>query len=103
MDWFDDISTIDCTHTGLVESILVKKRNVRYTPSEKSRALSKSSRLNKRFHKKQKNENISISVVTRDPERNVCLINQEEIEKFLNLICKHMLFYTKLVSIRSSY
>lgn len=90
MDWFDDINATVGSRSNLNESILVKKKNVRYTPSEKSHAVFNSSRISKCPQKTQQKESLTVSVITRDPERSICLINQEEVDQFINLICKSL-------------
>lgn len=90
MEWFDGINPITQSCTNFEDSILVKRKNVRYTPSERSHADIKSPRTRKQRSKSK--ENLTISLVTRDPERSVCLINQEEVDQFINLICKYILY-----------
>lgn len=91
-NWFEDINTIanNCRH--LDESMYTNKRNVRYTPSEKSHSKSNPQYMLKRSYKAHQKNKLSISVVTRDSDRSVCLINQDEVDRFVNLICEFGLF-----------
>ena len=87
--WFDDINTIECTSTCFHELSGPKKRNVRYTPSAKSERFS--THLCKRKRSPKIVEAIRtapISAITRSAERNVCVVSQEEVDNFLNLLCK---------------
>nr|CDS29732.2 speedy protein A [Hymenolepis microstoma] len=85
MDWFDDINATIDSCVNLDESILVKKKNVRYTPSEISHAVF-TSRINKCSQEIQPKENLTVSTINRNPERSICIINQEEVDQFINLI-----------------
>ena len=87
--WFDDINDSKSTSSCLREESGSRKRNVRYTPSAKSQRLS--THLCKRKRSPKLVEQIRpapVTAITRCAERNVCIVNQEEVDHFLNLICK---------------
>lgn len=87
--WFDDIATLGSNFPESHALHAMKKRNIRYTPSAKSQGVSTHLCKRKRSPKiQEKINNIPNAAVAHDPERSVCVVNQEEIDQFLSLIRK---------------